>query len=113
MRHFLDWCSSHFFADDLAAILAGQLGARYTDQCLDLEKRVKLFLDQLAYYSSITVEPINFPKIKALYSVRAIGLPKFDIFLDDKEKKINWIDEFKYLGYWISPKIGGDTMIKK
>jgi hypothetical protein len=40
MGQFLSGCSSYFFADDLAAILAGQLGIHYTDQCLDLEKKL-------------------------------------------------------------------------
>jgi len=52
MGLFLSWCSSHFFAGDLVAILAGQLGVRYTDQCLDLEQRIKWFLNHLALADS-------------------------------------------------------------
>ena len=89
MGQFLSWCSSHFFADDLAAIVSGQIGKRFTDQCLDLEKRLKLFLNQLEYYSPLSVQPINFSKTEALFSARAIGLPKFDTFFDStKEKKM-------------------------
>ena len=114
MGQFLSWCSSHFFADDFAAIVSGQIGKRFTNQCLDLEKRLKLFLNQLEYYSSLSVQPINFSKTEAIFSARAIGLPKFDTFFDStKEKKIKWAEEFKYLGYWITPKIGWGSMIKK
>lgn len=114
MGQFLTGCTSHFFADDLAAIVAGQLGIRYTDQCLDLEKRIKSFLDQLEYYSCLTAQPINFNKTEALFSARAIGLPKFEISFDSaNEKKICWTNEFKYLGYWITPKLGWGLMIKK
>ncbi|CAF4586909.1 unnamed protein product, partial [Rotaria socialis] len=54
MPDFLSWCTSHFFADDLAAILAGQIGIKYSKQCLDLEKKLKLFVDQLEYYCLLT-----------------------------------------------------------
>ncbi len=49
---------------------------------------MKLFLDQLEYYSSLSLQPLNVSKTKALFSAHAIGSPKFDIFLDHtKEKK--------------------------
>ncbi len=52
-------------------------------------------------------------KTEAIYSARAIGCPKFEIFLDvNKTKRINWVYEFKYLGYWISTKIEWSKMIK-
>jgi hypothetical protein len=79
MGQFLSGCTSHFFADDVAAILAGQLGIRYSDQCLDLEKRVKSFLDKLELYSRLADQPLNRSKTEALFSARAIGLPKFNI----------------------------------
>ncbi|CAF1525178.1 unnamed protein product [Rotaria magnacalcarata] len=114
MGQFLSGCTSHFFADDLAAIVSGQIGLSYTDQCLDLEKRIKLFLDQLEYYACLSVQPINFTKTVALFSARAIGLPKFDINFDsNNEEKISWVNEFKYLGYWVTPKMGWGTMLKK
>ena len=114
MGQFISWCSSHFFADNLAAIVSGQTGKGFTDQCLDLEKQLKLFLNQLEYYLSLSVQPINFSKTEALFSARVIGLPKFDTFFDlTKAKKIKWVEEFKYLGCWITPKIGWGFMIKK
>lgn len=47
----LSGCASHFFADDLAAIISGQMGINYTKQCLDLQKRIGAFLRDLEYYS--------------------------------------------------------------
>ena len=41
---------SFFLADDLAAVTAGQIGIRYTDQCIDLDGRLRSFFDQLEYY---------------------------------------------------------------
>ncbi len=34
---------SFFFTDDLTAVIAGQIGIRYTDQCIDLERRLCSF----------------------------------------------------------------------
>jgi hypothetical protein len=78
MGSSLGGCISHFFADDLAAIVAGQMGVKYSSQCLDLEKRTKNFLDNLEYYSCLTDQPINTNKTEALFSARAIGYPKFN-----------------------------------
>lgn len=35
---FFQFCSSFCFADDLAAVLAGRIGTKYSEQCLDLER---------------------------------------------------------------------------
>ncbi|CAM4762027.1 unnamed protein product [Rotaria magnacalcarata] len=103
----LSGCINHFFADDLAGIMAGQLGMNYSSQCLDLEKRIKVFLDNLDYYSCLSDQPINFNKTKAMFSARAIGHPKFVInFRQDTMDIIEWTSEYKYLGYIISPKLG-------
>ncbi len=91
-----------------------KLGVRYTDQCIHLEKIIKSFVDHLECYSCLSAQPINFSKTEALFSARAIGLPKFDIFFNHvKDEKIKWAKNFKYLGYWISPKLGWREMIKK
>ncbi|CAF5165747.1 unnamed protein product, partial [Rotaria magnacalcarata] len=76
---YLANCTSHLFADDLAVIVAGQLGIKYSYQCLDLEKRIKLLIDHLEYYSYLIDQPINTNKTQALFTARAIGHPKFDI----------------------------------
>jgi hypothetical protein len=74
---------------------------------LDLEKRLKVFIHHLQYYSCLTDQPINTNKTEALFTARAIGHPKFDIhFNSGSKEKINWVAEFKYLGYLISSKIG-------
>ncbi|CAM2707792.1 unnamed protein product [Rotaria socialis] len=106
----LSGCINHFFADDLAEIMAGQLGINYSSQCLDLEKRIKVFLDNLDYYSCLSDQPINFNKTKAMFSARAIGHRKFFInFLQDTMNIIEWTSEYKYLSYIISPKLGWAT----
>jgi hypothetical protein len=35
-------------------------------------------MKHLEYYSILTAQPINMTNTKALFSARAIGLPKFD-----------------------------------
>ena len=89
MGEFLGFCLSHFFADDLAAVLAGSIGMKYSTQCLDLEKKLNLFFDNLLFYSTLTSQPINFSKTVSLWSTRAIGSPKFEISAGDN--KIRWV----------------------
>ena len=108
---FLNICSSFMFADDLAAVIAGNIGSKFRNQCLDLERKLKIFFDNLEYYTILTVQPVNFSKTEALWSARAIGPPKFESSLANI--KIKWIDEFKYLGYWITLKLGWSNMITK
>ncbi|CAF4483837.1 unnamed protein product, partial [Rotaria magnacalcarata] len=79
----------------------------------DLEKRIKIFIDHLEYYSYLTDQPINTNKTQALFTARAIGHPKFDIhFNSGSKEKINWVPEYKYLGYLISSKLGWDKFLK-
>ncbi|CAF4331189.1 unnamed protein product [Rotaria socialis] len=66
---------SFFFADDLAAVLPGQIAFRFTDQCIDLERRLQSFLDQLEFYSILSVQPINYAKTQAMFWARAIVYP--------------------------------------
>ncbi|CAF4934080.1 unnamed protein product, partial [Rotaria magnacalcarata] len=62
------------------------------------EKRIKIFIDHLEYYSYLTDQPINTYKTQALSTARAIGHPKFDIhFNSGSKEKINWVPEYKYL----------------
>ncbi|CAF1305368.1 unnamed protein product [Adineta ricciae] len=102
MGDFLGGCLSHFFADDLAAIVAGSIGMKYTLQCIELERKLQKFLENLEYYSILTSQPINFAKTEGLWSARAVGAPKFDI--SSSNGVIQWSKKFKYLGYWITPK---------
>jgi hypothetical protein len=52
---------------------------KYSAQCLDLEKKLKLFLDNFEYYATLTAQPINYSKTEGLCSARAIGSPRFEI----------------------------------
>ncbi|CAF5209814.1 unnamed protein product, partial [Rotaria magnacalcarata] len=113
MGQFLSGCTSHFFADDVAAILSGQLEVRYTSQCIDLERHVKSFLDSLEYYSCLADQPLNRTKTQAMFSARAIGSPKFNIMFDSgDDESICWKSEYKYLGYIISSKLGWGKLLK-
>jgi hypothetical protein len=111
MSEFLGGCISHFFADDLAAILAGSIGMKFNAQCLELERKLQLFMENIEYYSSLTSQPINLSKTEDLWSARAVGPPKFEIAAGDSKKR--WVKEFKYLGYWFTPKLGFGTLINK
>ena len=111
MGDFLGFCLSHSFADDLAAILAGRMGSKFSAQCLELERKLQLFFENLEFYSILTSQPINYSKTEGIWSARAVGLPKFDI--SEGDNKIQWTDKFKYLGYWFTPKLGFGTLIDK
>jgi hypothetical protein len=111
MSNFLSWSSSHLFADDLAAIVSSQIGVEFTTQCLDLEKRLKSFSEQLEYYCLLTVQPINYNKTEGLWSTRAPRSAPFDIEIGGN--KIKWTKEFKYLGYFITPRLGRGKLIRK
>ncbi|CAF1461181.1 unnamed protein product [Adineta steineri] len=97
---FLSWTSSHLFADDLAALVAGQIGLKFSIQCTDREKRLKLFCDQLEYYCLLTLPPINYNKTETLWTRRATFSPQFDIILGGHT--IKWTKEVKYLEYNIT-----------
>lgn len=74
MADFILGAMSFFFADDLVAFLAGQMGIRFTDQCIDLEYRLKTFFEQLEFYSILAVQPINYAKTEAMFSARAVHI---------------------------------------
>lgn len=111
MSSFLSNATSHFFADDVAAILSGQLGLRYTDQCLDLEKRLKSFLDQLEFYSVLADQPINYSKTEAMFSARAIKYPQINLVFPGNNSNVEWTSNYKYLGYIICTKLGWGKFI--
>ena len=111
MGDYLGGCLSHFFADDLAAIVAGGIGIRYSDQCLELEKKLNVFFRNLEAYSSLNCQPINYSKTEGLWTARAIGSPRFGIYAG--ETKINWVKKSKYLGYWITRKLGFSCCIEQ
>jgi hypothetical protein len=109
MWTFLESSMPNFFADDLACVLGGRLGVKYSLQCLDLERKLKKFFEYLEYYSILSLQPINYDKTEALWTARAIGNPKFDIHMGDH--KIAWVKDFRYLGYHLSCKLGWNKMI--
>ena len=117
MGEFIPMAMSFFFADDLAAVIAGQIGVRYTEQCIDLEKRLQSFFQRMEYYSILAVQPINYQKTQVMWSARAVGYPNPMPVLKCDGHLIEWVKSFKYLGYFLSTKLGwghviGRTQIK-
>jgi len=112
INSFLAGTTSHMFTDDIAVILAGQLGLRYSEQCIDLEKRVTKFLEYLEYYSVLADQPLNYSKTEAMFISRAIGNPKFDLVFHSHNSIINWQKNYKYLGYIISRKLDWGNLIR-
>ncbi|CAM4741603.1 unnamed protein product [Rotaria magnacalcarata] len=113
MADFLPGAMPFFFADDLAAVLAGQIGIRFTDQCIDLEHRLHTFFEQLEFYAILAVQPINYSKTQAMFSARAVCYPNPLPQVYCGDHKVEWITSFKYLGYWLSTKLGWGHIINK
>ena len=113
MANYIPMAMSFFFADDLAAVMAGRIGIRYTEQCVDLERRLHKFFEQLEFYSILAVQPINYSKTQAMFSARAICYPNPMPQLRCGEHEIEWISSFKYLGYWLTTKLGWGNLIGK
>jgi hypothetical protein len=111
MADFIPMAMSFFFADDLAAVVAGQIGARFTDQCLDLERRLGTMMEHLEFYSILAVQPINYSKTQAMFSARAINYPNPMPVLRCGSYTIEWVSSFKYLGYWLTSKLGWGNII--
>ena len=111
LSEFLGCCSSHLFADDLAAIMAGSIGMKFSMQCLELERKLKIFFDKLEFYCVLNVQPINYKKTLGFFSARAVQRPEIELTCG--EHRIPWEKEVKYLGYVFSPKMGFGAMIIK
>ena len=59
MGDALPMAISLFFVDDLATTMTGKMVIRFTEQCIDVEKRLKSFCDSLGYYAPVAVQLIN------------------------------------------------------
>ncbi|CAF2374128.1 unnamed protein product [Rotaria sp. Silwood2] len=112
MADFIPKAMSFFFADDLAVVLAGRIGIKYTDQCIDLERRLQMLLEQLEFYSILAVQPINYSKTQAMFSARAVWYPNPMSQLRCGGHSIEWISSFKYLGYSLTTKMGWETSLE-
>lgn len=113
MAEYTPAAMSFQFADDLAAVLAGQIGIRYTEQCLDLERRLKTCMQQLEAYSLLTVQPINYAKTQMMFSARAIMYPNPLPIITCHDEAIEWTSTFKYLGYWLTTKLGWEVSFRR
>jgi hypothetical protein len=76
MEEFLPINILFFFVDDLAAVVAVQMGITYTEQYIDLERRLhSFFVIYLGYSSILAGPPINYVKTQVIWSARAVGYP--------------------------------------
>ena len=113
MADFIPGTMSFFFADDLAAVLAEQIEIKFTEQCMDLERRLHTFFEQLEIYSLLAVQPINYTKAQIMFSARAAHYPNPLPVIRCDDHIIEWVSSFKYLGYWITTKLGWGNVISK
>ena len=104
-------CKLLMFKTKVLLNLPGSIGMKFSSQCPDLERKLQLFYENLEYCSDLTIQPINYSKTEAAWSARAIGSPQIEI--SSSNHKIQWIKEFKYLGYRITPKLGFGVLLKR
>ena len=101
----------HLYADDLALILNGSLEKKFSQNVTELEQRAATVLKQLDCFSKDIILPVNVAKTKAVFihSVVAPLYPK--LWFNSQE--IKFVDRFKYLGVYISVKLGWDKYINE
>jgi hypothetical protein len=54
--------------------MAGRIDTRFSEQCVNVERRLQSFFDALEFYAVLAIQPINYDKTKILWSARAISL---------------------------------------
>ena len=113
MANFFPGDTSFCFVDGLAAILVGRMGVKFTEQCIDLERRFQMFLAQLEFYSTLTVQAINHFKTQVVFSARAVCYPNPMPDLAYGDQTLEWVSSFKYRGYWLITKLGWGNIIVK
>lgn len=96
MRDFIPGAVSFFFADDLAAVIAGQMGVKFSEQCLDLENRLHEFFTQLEFYSILACQPISYSKTQAMVSARVVCYPNSLSEVNCGSHQIDWTTSYKY-----------------
>lgn len=101
----------HMFADDLAIVLVGSLEKRFSMNIVELENRAKDVMQQLEKFSNNSLLPVNVNKTKALlvHSVVSPSFPKIYY----KNQNVEYVNSFKYLGVYISTKLGWGTFISE
>lgn len=100
----------HMFADDLALVLVGSPKKRFLQNIKELETRTDIVLKQLEKFADDLLLPVNVTKTKALLadSVICPPIPKIKY----KNQKIEFVKTFKYLGVFISTKLGWGSYIQ-
>ena len=109
MWKYIENSLPNFYADDLACVVGGRMGEKFTIQCLDVESKLKKLFEYLEFYAALSIQPINYEKTEWLWTARAIGRPKFEVQMG--ENKLQLVNSYRYLGYHISSRLGWSKMI--
>jgi hypothetical protein len=57
MWTFLENSLSNFFTDGLDCVIGEMMGVKYSQQCMDLEQRLKQPVSHIIYYFVLSVQP--------------------------------------------------------
>ncbi|CAM4867060.1 unnamed protein product [Rotaria socialis] len=101
--------TTHLFADDLAILITGSLEKKFSLNIIELEERAKHAMNILKKFSENNLLPVNINKTKALLSHNIVApkMPKIEF----KNKKIEFVNSFRYLGVTITQKLGWGSYI--
>jgi uncharacterized protein (UPF0147 family) len=101
----------HLFADDLALILTGSLENKFSVNIAELEVRAAIVLKQLENLSDDLILPVNITKTKAVlvHNIVSPSYPKIYF----KNQSIEFTNRFKYLGVYVSVKLGWEKYINE
>jgi hypothetical protein len=111
LTSYFDNITIHLFADDVALILNGSLEKKFSLNVIELEQRAAIVLKQLDNFSKDMILPVNIAKTKAvlIHSIVAPDHPR--LWFNSHE--IEYVGRFKYLGVYISEKLGWDKYINE
>ncbi len=111
LTSYFDNITVHLFADDVALILNGSLETKFSRNVIELEQRAAIVLKQLENFSKDMILPVNIAKTKAVL-IHSIVAPEHPRLLFDSQE-IEYVGRFKYLGVYISEKLGWDKYINE
>jgi hypothetical protein len=104
-------CTFHLFADDLAIVISGSLEKRFSLNINEIQEKANEVMNKLEKFSSDLLLPVNVAKTKAMlvHSVVSPTYPKIQCM----NQNIEYVKTFKYLGAYISMKLGWGIFINE
>ncbi|CAF5194686.1 unnamed protein product, partial [Rotaria magnacalcarata] len=101
----------HIFADDLAIVIPGSREKRFSLNVKEIQEKPKIVMKQLEKFSNDLILPVNVNKTKTLPVHNAVS-STYPV-VSYKNLTIEYVKIFKYLGVYISAKLGWGQFISE